>query len=266
MAHAAPHPALRGHVLRYCGYREDTAAPLARREVAAPDVTVIFSFGPAIEVDGERHTSFVAGVGESYSDTRHDGHQRGVEVKLSPLAVRSLLGVPARELAGRVVPLDALLGRSGERLAERLEAAPGWAERVALLDAALGERLARSRRAPADVVLAWRRLAAAHGGLSIAGLADELGWSRRHFGERFREHVGLAPKSAARVLRFRRALQLLERDDGARLGAIAQDCGYYDQAHLNRDFRAFAGSAPGDHLGRRLPDGGGVAQPAAPVS
>ena len=55
------------------------------------------------------------------------------------------------------------------------------------------------------------------------------------------------------MLRFRRALALMERDDGARLGEIALDCGYYDQAHLNRDFRALAGSAPTDHLARRLP-------------
>jgi AraC-like DNA-binding protein len=264
MAHAAPHPALRGHVLRYCGYREDTAAPLARREVAVPAVTVIFSFGPSIEIDGVRHTSFAAGLDASFSDTRHDGRQRGMEVKLAPLAVRPLLGVPAREIAGRVVGLDALLGREGDELTERLDGAAGWPERFALLDAALLERLARSRRAPADVVLAWRRLAATHGGVSIAGLAGELGWSRRHFGERFREHVGLAPKPAARVLRFRRALSLLERDDGARLGDIALECGYYDQAHLNRDFRALAGSAPGDHLGRRLPDGGGVAAAVSP--
>jgi AraC-like DNA-binding protein len=259
MAHAAPAPALRGHVLGYCGYAEDTAAPLARREVAVPEVTVIFSFGPSIEIDGVRHRSFAAGVDEKFATTRHGGHQRGIEVKLSPLAVRPLLGVPAHELAGRVVAVDALLGRAGSELAERLADAPAWPERFALLDAALGARLARSRRTPADVAFAWRRLAAAHGGLPIAALASELGWSRRHFGQRFREHVGLAPKPAARVLRFRRALALLERDDGARLAEIAQDCGYYDQAHLNRDFRAFAGSAPGDHLGRRLPDGGGVA-------
>jgi AraC-like DNA-binding protein len=259
MAHAAPHPGLRGHVLSYCGYREDTAAPLARREVATPAVTVIFSFGPSIDVDGARFGSFVAGVDERFSETRHAGQQRGLEVKLAPLAVRPLLGVPAPELAGRVVPVDALLGRAGSELAERLAEAPGWPQRFALLDAALLERLGHSRRPPADIAVAWRRLAATHGALPIAGLAGELGWSRRHFGARFREHVGLAPKAAARVLRFRRVLELLERDDGARLAEIAVDCGYYDQAHLNRDFRAFAGSAPGDHLGRRLPDGGGVA-------
>jgi AraC-like DNA-binding protein len=258
-AMAAPHPALRGHVLRYCGYHEEQ--PVARREVATPAVTVIFSFGAPLDVDGERFASFVAGADAGFSTTRHDGRQHGLEVKLAPFAVRPVLGVSARELAGRVVPLDAVFGTE---LIERLEAAPEWPERFALLDAALAERLARSRRTPADVVVAWRRLAATHGGLSIAGLADELGWSRRHFGERFREHVGLAPKPAARVLRFRRVLELLERDDGARLAEIAHDCGYYDQAHLNRDFRAFAGSAPGDHLGRRLPDGGGVAASPAP--
>jgi AraC-like DNA-binding protein len=264
MAHGAPHPALRGQVLRYCGYSEDTAAPLRRREAATPELTMILSFGPAIDIvdaagRGGRHRSFVAGLDESWSETEHDGRQRGLEVKLSPLAARRLLGVPARELAGRVVPLDDVLGRPGDELVERLAGAPGWPARFALLDAAFAYRLERSQPIAADLGHAWRRMVTSHGRVSIAGLAGELGWSRRHFGARFREHVGLAPKPAARVLRFRRAVELLERDDGARLAEIAQDCGYYDQAHLNRDFRAFAGSSPGDHVGRRLPDGGGVA-------
>jgi len=264
MAHATPHPALRGQVLRYCGYSEDTGAPMRRREVAVPEVTVIFSFGPSIDVvdaagRGGRFRSFVAGVDDSYSETAHDGHQRGMEAKLSPLAARRLLGVPARELSGRVVPLDDVLGRSAHELTERLAEAPDWAARFALLDAALTHRLGRTPSIASDIVHAWSRLVTSHGGVSIARLANELGWSRRHFGERFREHVGLAPKPAARVLRFRRAVELIERDDGTRLAEIAQDCGYYDQAHLNRDFRSFAGSSPGDHLGRRLPDGGGVA-------
>jgi AraC-like DNA-binding protein len=264
MVHQVPHPALRGHVLRYCGYREDMPGTWRRREIAIPEVTLIFSFGPMIEVvDGTGRTSrlrsFVAGLDDGYAETRHDGHQRGLEVKLAPLAVRRLLGVPAPELAGQAVELDAVLGRPAAELTERMASAPDWPARFAMLDAALSERLARTPRTAADVAHAWRRLVTSHGGVSIAGLADELGWSRRHFGARFREHVGLAPKPTARVLRFRRAIELIERDDGTRLAEIAQDCGYYDQAHLNRDFRAFAGSSPGDHLGRRLPDGGGVA-------
>ena len=264
MAHGTPHPALRGQVLRYCGYSEDTAAPLRRREVAAPELTVIFSFGPSIDVvdaagRGGRFRSFVAGLDDSYAETEHAGHQCGLELKLSPLAARRLLGVPGRELAGRVVALDDVLGRPADELAERLAGAPGWPARFAILDSVLTHRLVRAPSIATDVAHAWRRMVASHGRVSVAGLADEVGWSRRHFGARFRQHVGLAPKPAARVVRFRRAIELLERDDGARLAAIAQDCGYYDQAHFNRDFRAFAGSSPSDHLGRRLPDGGGVA-------
>jgi AraC-like DNA-binding protein len=259
MVHQAPHPALRGQVLRYCGYSEDMPGSWARREVAVPEVTVIFSFGPSIQVDGTRLESFVAGLDDGYAETRHDGHQRGMEVKLTPLAVRRLLGLPAPDLAGRVVELDAVLGRMAGELTERMAEAPDWPARFAVLDAALRARLERSAGPAPDVVHAWRRLVASHGAVPIAGLAGELGWSRRHFGARFREHVGLAPKTTARVLRFRRAVELLERDDGARLAEIAQDCGYYDQAHLNRDFRALAGSSPLDHLGRRLPDGGGLA-------
>ena len=76
---------------------------------------------------------------------------------------------------------------------------------------------------------------------------------------RFGEQLGLSPKTYARVLRFEHAVERLGRDDGARFAEIAQDCGYYDQAHLNRDFREFAGTSPGDYVGRLLPDGGGVA-------
>ena len=259
LVHGTPHPALRGHVLRYCGYAEDTAAPLARREVPAPEVTVIVSFGPAIEVGGERFGSFATGFDDVYAETRHTGHQRGLELKLSPLAVRRLLGVPASELSGRVVPLDDLLDRRGIELVARVQDAPDWPTRFALLDDGLRARLDRTPRVAADVAHAWQRLAATHGGVGIAALAQELGWSRRRFGERFREHVGLAPKPAARVLRFRRVLDLLGRDDAQRLAAIAQDCGYYDQAHLNRDFRAYTGGPPSAYLARQLPDGGGMA-------
>ena len=110
-----------------------------------------------------------------------------------------------------------------------------------------------------DVAHAWRRLVGSHGGVAIGALARELGWSRRHFGERFRDHVGLAPKPAARVLRFRRVLDLLGQGDAPRLADIALDSGYYDQAHLNRDFRAFTGGSPREYLRRLLPDGGGIA-------
>ena len=59
-----------------------------------------------------------------------------------------------------------------------------------------------------------------------------------------------------RILRFRRAAAELAGPAGRSLAEIALDCGYYDQAHLNRDFREFSGRTPTRAHGRPLPDGG----------
>ena len=71
-----------------------------------------------------------------------------------------------------------------------------------------------------------------------------MGWSRRHFAARWRRDVGMGPKAVARILRFQRALRLLR--EGRPLADVAYDCGFADQPHLNREFRALGGSTPGE--------------------
>jgi AraC-like DNA-binding protein len=90
--------------------------------------------------------------------------------------------------------------------------------------------------------------------VDVRALAAEVGWSRKHLAARFHEQVGLAPKALARVIRFRRALRLLDAP-GAPRSDVALRCGYYDQAHFNRDFRAFTGTTPGAWLRGRAADG-----------
>jgi AraC-like DNA-binding protein len=89
--------------------------------------------------------------------------------------------------------------------------------------------------------------------MEIGALAREIGCSRKYLASRFQEHVGLAPKSVARVLRFERAVRMLGRAGaGVRWSELALACGYYDQAHLIRDFRQFSGQTPGAYLRARL--------------
>ncbi len=76
-------------------------------------------------------------------------------------------------------------------------------------------------------------------------LTATLGCSGKHLAGRFREYVGLSAKAVARVTRFRRAAQLLGA--GTPLDELAFECGYYDQSHLDRDFRDFAGATPTEY-------------------
>jgi AraC-like DNA-binding protein len=208
-------------------------------------------------VQGETLRSFAAGPSDGPTVTEHAGVQHGIQVDLAPLAARALLGARAGELANAGVELDALPGRRGDELAERLAEAETWDARFALLDAVLARRLAAAPPAAPAVAHAWARLASTGGRIPVAALAREAGWSRRHLGARFRDELGLAPKMIGRILRFERALALLRRGGGLTETAFA--CGYADQAHLSRDFRAFAGAPPAAFLRRRLPDGAGFA-------
>ena len=171
------------------------------------------------------------------------GAAGGVQVDFTPLGARRCLGLPMDELTNRVVALEDVLGPGAPLLAERLQEAPGWAERFALLDAALLRRAGGRARAGAgggvDVPAARR---GATDGSPIGPLAAEVGWSRRHLAARWRRDVGLGPKAVARILRFEHAHRLVR--GGRALADVAYECGYADQPHLNRDFRALAGATP----------------------
>jgi AraC-like DNA-binding protein len=265
MAHGQPDPRLRAHVSGYTGYVEETTGFTCRREVPSGVATLIVSFGPAIDVGfpelgvrEQRFDSFVAGLHDTYATTASSGSQHGMQVNLTPLGAFRLLGQPMSELTNRVVGLEDALGRPGAELAELLYDAGDWATRFALLDAILAARLVEAPRCSADVVWAWRRLVETDGRVPIGRLASELGRSHRHLTIRFREQVGLPPKTLARVLRFHRVVALAGAADRPGWADAAYDCGYYDQAHLNRDFREFAGTTPTGFLARLLPDGGGL--------
>ncbi|MBB4663054.1 AraC family transcriptional regulator [Conexibacter arvalis] len=266
IAHRLPPPELRGVVQRYVGWFEQTPQPLRRRELPVGAVPVIVSFGDPFvlsDADGgrrDKRCSFVAGMHDRWSVVEHDGRSHGVEIYFTPLGARRVLGLPLRELTNMEVELEDVLGGViGRELVERLATAPSWAERFALLDATIAARLADALQPAPMVAWAWRRLRESDGRVAVGALASEIGCSRRHLVAQLHEQLGLPPKTLARVLRFNRAVELLQRDDGTRFGEIALDCGYYDQAHLNRDFRAFAGDPPSAFLARRLPDGAGFA-------
>jgi AraC-like DNA-binding protein len=172
-------------------------------------------------------------------------------VNLTPPGAFALFGVPMHELARRTVPLEDVLGRSGVELVDRLSEAPDWCSRFALLGREIERRAAEAQPASPGVEWAWHRISETRGRVRVGTLCEELGWSARRLAARFREEVGLPPKTVARLLRFEHAAELLEQ--GRSLAETAYASGYYDQSHLTNEFREITGRTPSAY--RRDADG-----------
>ena len=257
LVHRAPHPLLAPYVRSgYEGFTQAMRTPVRRLEVPHAGIVLIIGLGPAIDVDGASHSSFAAGLYDAPVVVTDDGHQACVEVILTPLGARMLLGMPMRELTGQTVALGDLLVREPS---EQLAALRGWPARFAALDAFLLRRLREARKPRPDVAYAWSRLEAARGNVPVAELCRELGCRARHLSARFGEEVGMAPKAFSRVLRFERAAALLAA--GTTPAEAAATCGLADQPHLNREFRALAGCTPAAFATavRNVQDGLGIA-------
>ena len=149
------------------------------------------------------------------------------------------------------VELDALWGRDGRRLRERLCEARTPVDKLVELEAILIDQAVKPLETDGAVRFAIDAFAR---DVPVAAVTEELGLSARSFIRRFSERVGLTPKRFARVQRFQRVLAALAAGREVAWAQVAVDCGYFDQAHLIHDFRAFAGIRPGEYVARS--DGG----------
>jgi AraC-like DNA-binding protein len=235
------------------GFRDRGMTAVGQRAIPHPAVTLALEFGagPLIVEDAagrQQRGSLVAGLGFGPSAVWVRGeHFEAVQVRLSPLVARAVLGVSLADLDGAVVALEDLWGRQASRIREQLSEASSWEDRFAVTDALLahrcqaGSRGARSSVDP-EVAWVWNRILVGCGQVRVDSLAAEVGWSRKRLWSRFHSQIGLPPKRAAKLVRFDHAAHWLAAgEDAAR---VAADGGYADQSHLHRDVVAFTSATP----------------------
>jgi AraC-like DNA-binding protein len=267
MVSRAPDPRLKPYVIDYQGYREHATVPMRRLQAPFDGIPMIVTFGPSIDIiSGDRpaerglYRSFLAGLHDVHVFTQYDGDQRGFQVNFTLLGAYRFLNLTMSEIANRCLDLGDLLGESeAEGLADSLQDAADWPTRFDLMDRFLLERLGRGRPMSPDIAWALKSLQASHGARSIGALSRDLSCSRKTLIQRFHAQIGLSPKSVANILRFAFAVERIRAADEESWADLAVACGYYDQAHFNRDFRRFSGRTPREFRAAMLPDGGGIA-------
>lgn len=225
-------------------------------------MTFIASIGESIDVAAQtdprqapqRYDCVLSGLQTSPALIAHDGNQEGVAIELTPLGSRALTGRPAAELWDLSVQFSDVVGRpAAVELWEGLQIAGTWSERIAHCDRVLSSLIRTEPVTPA-LSYCWETLVASGGRTPVGELAAAVGWSRQHLTRRFRDEFGTSPKVVARIVRFERARRMLLT--GRRpvpLSQLALACGYYDQAHFNREFATLAGCTPTQLVASEVP-------------
>jgi len=157
-------------------------------------------------------------------------------VRFRPGRAAAFLRMPLAEITDARVPLGAIWKGWSDGVLERRAS-----DLIASLESELLRRLDPDRDRRVDAAVA--RIVNGAGSVRIDELAREIGISRQHLARQFLHHVGVSPKTFARVMRFRRVTDSLDTSD-VDWADVAAEHGFYDQAHLIADFRELAGTTP----------------------
>ncbi|MDX1882752.1 AraC family transcriptional regulator [Mycolicibacterium sp. 120270] len=209
---------LHDNEIRVCDPVNSTVLRYSGAVVAGP-------YSRAFDIDASRHAAML-----------------GVHFK--PGGARALLGLPLHELRNTHVDLEQLWNAQACALRARVCEARSDAERFAVVETALCSKLRPDLAQKVNLTTALAALVPGTAQPAIGTLAERVGLSHREFIKRFTVGVGMAPKLFARVRRFHLAANRIRAGGAPRWSEFAVEIGYADQAHMIRDFHAFAGMTP----------------------
>lgn len=185
---------------------------------------------------------------------------RVLGLRLTPAGAYAMLARPMHEVASLTADLGDVAGSAAEELAEKCSAAPTGKLCVHAALEWIDGRLAHATRVDAAVGWMLGEIRRRAGAVSIAQLRDHVGWSKTRLTTKFVEQVGVSPKQYARVMRFSHALRLIH-GGRASLAGVAIAAGYYDQPHLNAEFKELSGFTPTEFQhAHRFPNSVSVAE------
>lgn len=236
-------------ILEGRGSSEGGGSAAAPPERILPDgcVELILNFGDRFvqHVAGERRVqprNFVVGQMTGPILISPSGAVELLGIRFQPGGTRPFFSVPAHEFTDTVVDLGSFSSTFERELLASCARRRTLVGKIAAADAYLCGRLDKSEYDSQLIELATKIID--YGGVvSVDQLASSAGVSSRQLERRFQREVGVGPKLLARIVRFQQVFRAVEQCD-SEWATVAVECGYYDQAHLIRDFNQFAQQTP----------------------
>lgn len=173
-------------------------------------------------------------------------------VRFYPYGFANFTTVPLVDLTNRETPIAQLLGEGkAGALTQQITAAADTEERIRIIETFLFQQLAEQETADQIVRSTIDVILQSKGCLPVNEMLKDDPSKRRQLERKFAKQVGISPRQLGKVIRLQAALKMLLHQKEETMAAVAYENNYFDQAHFNKDFKAFTGTSPRAFFGDR---------------
>ena len=258
--HFPPSEILKPYIRHYYLFRSTQATAFEDTVFPSGDMEIIFNLGDGNWTTAERPNPPIELWGQITKPLaiRSAGLHTMLGVKFFPHSAAYFLDEAIGLFNDQVADLGLILGNPVKQLYARLLAAPGTADRIALLESFLLSRLTRGEKSKSGkrsfridkvghILKTMTNIPADAAGPRITAIATQHGITSRYLNKLIFQHTGLTPVSFNKIRRFQFSLRLIARNDQP-LTSIAYESGYFDQSHFIKEFKSFTGLTPSAYL------------------
>ena len=234
---------------------QKSSSPTVARVLPHAAADILVADGDAVEINRRGNITTLAGAGSpgalcgpflTTPSYRCEGKTSIFGIRLRHGALGRVLPIPAKQLVNTLMPLTAIWQNQNVEalLTDPISKAGTFEAKCAAAEKGLSELFKGIRSLDEKLNKAIASILETKGKIGVTELAGVVGVSRQTLKSKFDQGVGFAPKLFGRLQRFQNTLKTLYRSGRSSWTDLAQECGYYDQAHLIREFNHFTGFSP----------------------
>ncbi len=212
------------------------------------ELTFYFADEPTIQSPGKQYPgrSFFSGQQQGFYDIKIPSNLHMFAITFQPAALLPLCKLPISELLNNYVSLNDLLRNDANVLEQRLFEAADFEQRTRITEEFIEKKLCGnvSDYALARIEDSMQHIHLFKGRIGLDVLASKACLSRKQYERTFLKYVGIPPGQFLKIIRFQHAVYLRQKNFDKSFTSLAYECGYFDQAHMNNDFKQLTGLTP----------------------
>lgn len=234
-----PHPFLSRYIETYWSSIDFAEKEVCRRVLPDGCVDIIFSFH-------RQSLPHIVGTMTTFLEVEYLGEVRFIGIRFKPGGITAFIRVPVNEFTDSRVELFSTESVFDKSFSEDIPWERSITDIISFVDNYLLSRLPKLSLLDERVDYAVSLIKQGKGNIPIPLIAEQACLSKRQFERRFLAGIGISPKAFSRIIKFKNTHHLLKSGANQSLFDLAVDCGYYDHAHLIKEFKRLSGSLPSE--------------------